>query len=44
MEACLFHLDNVKIKMFARFTRMLEELENDDFNYYITSFKFFDDL
>lgn len=44
MEACLFYLGNMKIQMFARFTKMVEPMENDDFNYYISSFKFFDDM
>lgn len=44
MEACLFYLSNTKIRMFSRFTKMIEAMENDDFNYYISSFKFFDDM
>lgn len=44
MESCLFYLGNMKIKMFGRFTKMVDAMENDDFNYYMSSFKFFDDV
>lgn len=44
LESTFFYLENMKIKMFARFTKLIDELENDDFNYYIQSFKFFDDM
>lgn len=44
LESILFYLNVIKIKLFARFVRLTEPLENDEFNYYVTSFKFFDDV
>lgn len=44
MESCLFFLKNTKIKLFSRFSKLIDPLENDEFNYYISNFKFFDDL
>lgn len=44
LESIFFYLNVIKIKLFARFVRLTEPLENDEFNYYITSFKFFDEM
>lgn len=43
LESCYFYLNCLKIKMFSRFVNLIEPMQNDDCNYYLSSFKFFDE-
>lgn len=42
-ESCYFHLDCLKIKLFSRLINLIDSLENDECNFFLSSFKFFDE-